>query len=37
MLMTTEKDILMSLDNDLVIDRVAEKSNLLKKRLLPQH
>lgn len=26
MLMTTEKDILMSLDNDLVIDRVAEKA-----------
>lgn len=37
MLMTTEKDVLMSLDNDLVIDGVAEKSNLRKKLLLPQH
>lgn len=37
MLMTTEKDILMSLDNDLVIDKVAEKSDLLKKILIPQH
>lgn len=37
MLMATEKDILMSLDIDTVIDRVAEKSDLLKKLLLPQH
>ena len=37
MLITTKKDILMSLDNDLVIDRVAEKSKLLKKIILPQH
>lgn len=37
MLMATEKDILMSLDSDTVIDRVAENSDLLKKLLLPQH
>lgn len=35
MLMSTEKDILMSLDNDLVIDRVAGNSDLLKKLLIP--
>lgn len=34
MLMATEKDILMSLDSDMVIDRVAEKSDLLRKLLL---
>lgn len=34
MLMATEKDILMSLDVDIVIDRVAEKSELLRKLLL---
>ena len=34
MLMATEKDILMALDTDTVIDRVAEKSELLKKLLL---
>lgn len=34
MLMATEKDILMSLDTDTVIDRVAEKSELLQKLLL---
>ncbi|KAK0148974.1 hypothetical protein N1851_010581 [Merluccius polli] len=37
MLMATEKDILMSLDSDCVIDRLAENSDLLKKLLLPQH
>jgi len=31
--MATEKDILMSLDSDMVIDRVAEKSDLLRKLL----
>ncbi|KAJ8270536.1 hypothetical protein GJAV_G00116060 [Gymnothorax javanicus] len=34
MLMATEKDILMSFDTDMVIDRVAEKSELLRKLLL---
>ncbi|KAJ8006233.1 hypothetical protein DPEC_G00126210 [Dallia pectoralis] len=34
MLMATEKDILMSLGSDMVIDRVAEKSDLLRKLLL---
>ncbi|CAI5660952.1 unnamed protein product [Oreochromis niloticus] len=34
MLMATEKDILMSLDSDMVIDRVAQKSDLLRKLLL---
>ncbi|XP_053274770.1 uncharacterized protein LOC128436886 isoform X1 [Pleuronectes platessa] len=34
MLMSTEKDILMGLDTDSVIDRVAEKSELLRKLLL---
>ena len=33
MLMATEKDILMALDSDSVIDRLAEKSELLKKLL----
>lgn len=37
MLMSTEKDILMSLDSDSIIDRVAENSDLLRKLLLPQH
>jgi len=31
LLMATEKDILMALDSDVVIDRVAEKSDLLRK------
>lgn len=31
MLMATEKDILVSLDTDTVIDRVAEKTELMKK------
>nr|XP_054590119.1 52 kDa repressor of the inhibitor of the protein kinase-like [Nothobranchius furzeri] len=34
MLMATEKDILMSMDSDMVIDKVAEKSDLLRKLLL---
>lgn len=34
MLMATEKDILMALDTDMVIDRVAEKNELLRKFLL---
>lgn len=34
MMMATEKDILMALDSDVVIDRVAEKSELLRKLLL---
>ncbi|KAI2644925.1 4-diphosphocytidyl-2-C-methyl-D-erythritol kinase [Labeo rohita] len=34
MLMAIEKDVLVSLDNDTVIDRVAEKSELMKKLLL---
>ncbi|KAL3999518.1 glycine hydroxymethyltransferase [Sarotherodon galilaeus] len=34
MLMVTEKDILMSLDSDKVIDGVAEKNDLLRKLLL---
>ena len=34
MLMSTEKDISHSLDADMVIDRVAEKSKLLQKLLL---
>ena len=34
MLMATEKDILMSLDTDVIIDRVAEKSDLMKRLLL---
>lgn len=34
MLMATEKDILMSLDSDMLIVRVAEKSELLRKLLL---
>ncbi|KAL6466244.1 hypothetical protein MHYP_G00263770 [Metynnis hypsauchen] len=34
MIMATEKDILMGLDTDTVIDRVAEKSELLQKLLL---
>ena len=34
MLMATEKGILMSLDNEKVIDRVAEKSELLKRQLM---
>ncbi|KAI2646688.1 Zinc finger MYM-type protein 1 [Labeo rohita] len=34
MLMATEKDILVALDTDTVIDRVAEKSKLLRKLLL---
>lgn len=34
MLMSSEKDILMGLDTDTVIDRVAEKSELLRKLLL---
>ncbi|RXN11863.1 hypothetical protein ROHU_010362 [Labeo rohita] len=34
MLMATEKDILVVLDTDTVIDRVAEKSKLLRKLLL---
>ena len=29
--MSTEKDILMSLDTDLVIDKVSEKSDFLRK------
>ena len=33
MLMATEKDILMALDSDSVIDRLAEESELLKKLL----
>ena len=33
MLMATEKDILMALDTDVVINRVAEKSELLRKLL----
>ena len=32
--MATEKDILMSLDSNMVIDRVAEKSELLRELLL---
>lgn len=34
MLMATEKDFLMSLDTDTVTDRVAEKSEFMKKLLL---
>ncbi|KAL6485944.1 hypothetical protein MHYP_G00053360 [Metynnis hypsauchen] len=34
MIMATEKDILMGLDTDTVIDRIAEKSELLQKLLL---
>ena len=34
MLMATEKDILMSLDTDVIIDRIAEKSELMKRLLL---
>lgn len=34
MLMATEKDVLVSLDTDTVIDRIAERSELLKKLLL---
>uniref|UniRef100_A0AAQ5XSS1 DUF4371 domain-containing protein n=1 Tax=Amphiprion ocellaris TaxID=80972 RepID=A0AAQ5XSS1_AMPOC len=34
MLMATEKDVLVSLDTDTVIDRVAEKTELMKKLLL---
>lgn len=34
MLMATEKDILMALDTDSVIDKVAEKSELMRKLLL---
>lgn len=34
MLIATEKDIRMSLNCDMVIDRVAEKSDLLRKLLL---
>uniref|UniRef100_A0A3B3S3W6 HAT C-terminal dimerisation domain-containing protein n=1 Tax=Paramormyrops kingsleyae TaxID=1676925 RepID=A0A3B3S3W6_9TELE len=34
MLMATEKDIFVALDTDTVIDRVAEKSKLLRKLLL---
>lgn len=34
MLMATEKEILMRLDSDDVIDRVAEKSKLLRNLLL---
>lgn len=34
MLTATEKDVLVSLDTDSVIDRVAEKSELMKKLLL---
>ena len=34
MLMATEKDVLMTLDTDAVIDRVAEKSALLTKMLI---
>ena len=34
MMMATEKDILMALDSDIVIDRVATKSELLRKLLL---
>jgi len=37
MLMATEKDILMSLDSDSIIDREAENSDLLRKLLLLQH
>ena len=33
MLMATEKDILMALDSNSVIDRLAEKSEQLKKLL----
>ena len=32
--MATEKDVLVSLDTDTVIDRVAEKSGSMKKLLL---
>ena len=31
MLMATEKDVLVALDTDTVIDKVAEKSELMKK------
>lgn len=34
MFMATEKDVLVSLDTDTVIDRVTEKSDLMKKLLL---
>lgn len=34
MLMCTEKEILMTLDNDGVIDRVAESSKLLQRLLV---
>ena len=34
MLMATEKDILMALDTDVVIDKVANKSALMRKLLL---
>lgn len=34
MLMATEKGILMTLDNEKVIDKVAEKSELLKRQLM---
>lgn len=34
MLMASEKDVLVSLDTDSVIDRVAEKSELMKRMLL---
>lgn len=37
MLMATEKEILMRLDSDDVIDRVAEKSKLLRNLLLLLH
>ena len=33
MLMSTEKDILMTLDTDVVIDKTSEKSNNLRKLL----
>lgn len=34
MLMATEKDVIVFHDTDTVIDRVAEKSELMKKLLL---
>ncbi|KAJ8386345.1 hypothetical protein AAFF_G00174420 [Aldrovandia affinis] len=34
LLMATEKDVLMGLDSDMIIDRVAEKSELMRKLLL---
>lgn len=34
MLMATVKDVLVSLDTDTVIDRIAERSELMKKLLL---